>query len=518
MYGGQSTNASFGNSTIDWGFLGAISGRKNFDTLKQEKLREIALVQQQNSILQNRIAQQSAAEEGISQYLDTINNLKVLPEGLERIKEVDKTLRENVTKGIMDSKGDIRKWLMSGGTKVLNEYKKNLVNNEVTQREIGNAYQTNRWLADKQAGLQEEYNFDEKGQPYGFEQQYQKYKNGEIDSLNYTGAFKLPEYKSTIPERYAFIDKEKGKTADETDVYNDAYMQFKDLPEKQRRQAAWHKTMEYRQALQAGAAPYIFKVDQRDPLKDAEAYARINKLKWSTAKDKASIGALQQLQSRLQAIQNGQVPPDGNQPFVNTDNGQEWSIPYSNLDANSNEHTLDLAGFKVDKDGNFVESSKNLLKTKKMLSADGGDVDFSNVPDKEIKKSQAADTKIYYKEDANGKVVPYRLVRTIMTEKGAEAATFNGKPIEGESWGQSNINKPPLSKREGLANGWSPINDGMWEINTLVPIFKNVFTDPYDKKQYSTKEQTGIMIENTDDGLGTFYNNYINLMQGNGEE
>lgn len=517
MYGGQSTNASFGGSTIDWGFLGAISGRKNFDALKQEKLREVALVQQQNAILDDRIAKQNIAEQGVSEYLDTINNLKVLPQGLERIKEVDKYLRQNVTQGLMDAKGDVRKWLMSGGTKVLNEYKKNLVNNEVTQREIGNAYQTNRWLADKQAGLQEEYNFDEKGQPYGFEQQYQKYKNGEIDILNYSGAFKMPEYKSTIPERYAFIDKEKGKIADETDVYNDAYMQFKDLPEKQRRQAAWHKTMEYRQALQAGAAPYIFKVDQRDPLKDALMESQTAKNYSGIAKDKAEIGALQQLQSRLQAIQNGQVPPDGNQPFVNTDDGQEFAIPYSNLDANSNKHTIDLAGFDMDKDGFFTESSRVLLKTRKMTSADGKDVDFSNVEDGEIKKSQPADSKIYYIKDENGKVVPNRLVRTVMTEKGAEAAMYNGKPIEGEKFFQAVINKPPLSKRKGFANGWRPINDGMWEINTLVPIFKNVFTDPYDKKQYSTKAQTEIMKENTDNGLGALFNT-INLMQGNGED
>ena len=202
---GPSTSANFGNSTIDWGFLGALAGRKNFDALKQEKLREIALVEQQNAIKQNQIAQNEAAQQGISQYLDTINQLKVLPQGLERIKEVDKTLRENITKGIMDSKGDVRKWLMSGGTKVLNEYKNNLVNNEVTQREIGNAYQTNKWLADKQAGLQEEYSFDEKGNPITFQDQYQKYQKGEIDKLDYKGAFKLPEYKSTIPDRYAYL-------------------------------------------------------------------------------------------------------------------------------------------------------------------------------------------------------------------------------------------------------------------------------------------------------------------------
>ena len=365
---GPSTSANFGNSTIDWGFLGALAGRKNFDALKQEKLREIALVEQQNAIKQNQIAQNEAAQQGISQYLDTINQLKVLPQGLERIKEVDKTLRENITKGIMDSKGDVRKWLMSGGTKVLNEYKNNLVNNEVTQREIGNAYQTNKWLADKQAGLQEEYSFDEKGNPITFQDQYQKYQKGEIDKLDYKGAFKLPEYKSTIPDRYAYMDKEKPKWADEKDVFNDAYQQFKDLPENQRKQAAWHHAMDYVKRVQSGAAPYQFKHDQRDPLKDELDRSRIAKNYSGVAKDRAAIGALKQQQASFLAAWNkGEIRPNATETIVDQNGKEVGKIPYMQLDNKTFDVWSSLSGIPT-KDGKATDAGKSAIKNMELTT------------------------------------------------------------------------------------------------------------------------------------------------------
>jgi len=65
---GPGTSANFSGSGIDWGFLGAISGRKNFDSLKQEKLRELDIVNKQNAMIQNNIAQNEAAAQGVSEY------------------------------------------------------------------------------------------------------------------------------------------------------------------------------------------------------------------------------------------------------------------------------------------------------------------------------------------------------------------------------------------------------------------------------------------------------------------
>lgn len=502
MYGGQSTNASFGGSTIDWGFLGAISGRKNFDALKQEKLREVALVQQQNAILENRIAKQEAAQQGVSEYLDTINNLKVLPQGLERIKEVDKSLRENVTQGLMDAKGDVRKWLMSGGTKVLNEYKKNLVNNEVTQREIGNAYQTNRWLADKQAGLQEEYNFDEKGQPYGFEQQYQKYKNGEIDSLNYSGAFKLPEYKSTIPERYAFTDKEKGKSADPTDLYNDAYMQFKDLPEKQRRQAAWHKAMEYTQALQSGAAAYEFKHDQRDPLKDALMKSQTAKNYSGIAKDKAEIGAIRAQQtSFLDAFNRGIIQPTNTENITDRTGKVVAQIPYLQADNKTYGIWSDLSGIAF-KDGIATEAGLKAVKNMELYSLDGKKIDLSRTGEGGILKAENADSRIYYMPNDNR---PYIKVNIHLSEKqGTEKAIYDGKIMEGEKWLQSIDNLPPGSDYKD--DKFFSFDDKRGVVPTFVPLN----TTPMSLQ--SEKQEMGYFPKNQDNFAGE--NIGVDLMQG----
>lgn len=499
---GPGTSASFSGSGIDWGFLGAISGRKNFDSLKQEKLRELDIVNRQNAMIQNNIAQNEAAAQGVSEYMNTINNLKVLPEGLDRIKEVDKTLRENINKGIMDSKGDVRKWLMSGGTQVLNEYKNNLVNNEVTQREIGNAYQTNKWLADKQAGLQEEYSFDENGKPITFQDQYQKYKKGEIDKLDYKGAFKLPEYKSTIPERYAYTDKEKPKWADEKDVFNDAYQQFKDLPENQRQQAAWHHTMDYVKRVQGGAAPYQFKHDQRDPLKDELDRSRIAKNYSGVAKDRAAIGALQQQQtSFLMAWNKGQIQPTG-QEFVVDQNGQKRGVlPYTQLDNRTYGIWSSLSGIDM-KDGEATNAGKSAMKNMELYSSDGKRIDLSSVSEGGIIKAENADSRIYHiGKDPR----PFVKMYVHLDEKnGLENAVIDGKKMEQENFITSTNNLPEGSEYKD--DKFFSFNDKRGVVPVMIPIS----TTPM--SLHSEKQQMGYFPKAQDNFAGG--NIGADIMQG----
>jgi hypothetical protein len=491
---GPSTSANFGNSTIDWGFLGALAGRKNFDALKQEKLREVALVDQQNNILQNRVAQNEAAQQGISQYLDTINQLKVLPQGLERIKEVDKSLRENITKGIMDSKGDVRKWLMSGGTKVLNEYKNNLVNNEVTQREIGNAYQTNKWLADKQAGLQEEYSFDEKGTPITFQDQYQKYQDGKIDKLDYKGAFKLPEYKSTIPDRYAYMDKEKAKWADEKDVFNDAYQQFKDLPENQRKQAAWHHTMDYVKRVQSGAAPYQFKHDQRDPLKDELDRSRIAKNYSGVAKDRAAIGALQQQQASFLASWNkGEIRPNATETIVDQNGKAIGKIPYMQLDNNTFGNWASLSGIEM-KDGEATNSGKSAIKNMELYDMTGKVINLSNAQEGGIQKVQLADSRAY---KLGNDPRPFVKMYVHLDEKnGMEHVQYDGKKMEQENIFTS-VNNLPIGS-DYKDDKFFGFNDKRGVVQVMVPLNSTPMSLHQEKKQndYFTKAKDGFASEN----------------------
>ena len=491
---GPSTSANFGNSTIDWGFLGALAGRKNFDALKQEKLREIALVEQQNAIKQNQIAQNEAAQQGISQYLDTINQLEVLPQGLERIKEVDKTLRENITKGIMDSKGDVRKWLMSGGTKVLNEYKNNLVNNEVTQREIGNAYQTNKWLADKQAGLQEEYSFDEKGNPITFQDQYQKYQKGEIDKLDYKGAFKLPEYKSTIPDRYAYMDKEKPKWADEKDVFNDAYQQFKDLPENQRKQAAWHHAMDYVKRVQSGAAPYQFKHDQRDPLKDELDRSRIAKNYSGVAKDRAAIGALKQQQASFLAAWNkGEIRPNATETIVDQNGKEVGKIPYMQLDNKTFDVWSSLSGIPT-KDGKATDAGKSAIKNMELYDKIGGRINLAGAKDGGVLDVEYADSRAY---QLGNDPRPFVKVLIRLDEKnGMENVYYNGKKMEKENFFTSE-NNLPIGSSYNDEKTFS-FNDKVGTIQALVPLSSTPMSLHQEKDQMGCfpKAKDGFASEN----------------------
>lgn len=514
---GEGTSANFGGGTLDWGFLGAIAGRKNFDTLKQEKLRELSLVQQQNAMLENDVAKQQAAADGVSQYLDTINNLKVLPEGLDRIKKIDADLRTNISKGILEANGDVKKWILSGGDRVLKEYQKNLVNNDVTQREIANAYQTNKWMADQQAGLQERWSgMNEDGTPITFDQQFKKYKNGQIDKLDYNGAFKLPEYNSTIPKRYAFEDKYRPKSADVNDVYNDAFQQFKDLPLADRKQAAIHHAQLYQEQLKSGAAPYQFLHDQMSPVD----YARIENLNSSTRKNNAEVAALSELKNRLVEINKGNQRPDGVQPFTDENGNPIKAIPFVSLDSKSNAHTAGLAGFEVDKDGMLTKQSLYQLKNMNLNSVTGGNIDLSNVSDASFLGAQPADNKLYLEKDANGVTIPMRMITVKIDERGAESAKHNGKLFEEENWFVANTNLPPLSKREANFN-IRPFNynDGVITTNVLVPIRTNSFTGVEDFNKYPSKMKDENMANFLPSGSGDLQDlyNQINIMQDDGE-
>lgn len=510
---GEGTGANFGGGTLDWGFLGALAGRKNFDALKQEKLRELSLVQQQNAMLENDVAKQQAAADGVSKYLDTINNLKVLPEGLDRIKKIDADLRTNISKGILEANGDVKKWILSGGDRVLKEYQKNLVNNDVTQREIANAYQTNKWMADKQAGLQERWSgMNEDGTPITFDQQFQKYKNGQIDQLNYNGAFKRPDYTPIFSTIYGHEDKYKPRTASQKEVYWDAYRQAKDLNEQDRRQHATQEALRY----DASNENYQYKHDQMSPVD----YARINNLNSSTRKNNAEVAALSELKNRLVEINKGNQRPDGVQPFTDENGNPIKAIPFVSLDSKSNAHTAGLAGFEVDKDGMLTKQSLYQLKNMNLNSVTGGNIDLSNVSDASFLGAQPADNKLYLEKDANGVTIPMRMITVKIDERGAESAKHNGKLFEEENWFVANTNLPPLSKREANFN-IRPFNynDGVITTNVLVPIRTNSFTGVEDFNKYLSKMKDENMANFLPSGSGDLQDlyNQINIMQDDGE-
>ena len=85
---------------LDYGFLSALSGRRNWDSIKAEKQRELQYQTMLNTTQEqeNRSQQEKAA--AIQNYLNTASSLKVLPRGLQRIQEVDQNLRQPIVENI----------------------------------------------------------------------------------------------------------------------------------------------------------------------------------------------------------------------------------------------------------------------------------------------------------------------------------------------------------------------------------------------------------------------------------
>lgn len=277
-------NAPPNTGTADWGTFAAIAGTNNWNAIRAEKARELQYVAVQNAMQEQEIAKQAQAGQQIQEYFDTIGKLKVLPEGLERIKKVNNELMVGIKDGIKKYNGNVKKYLLSGGINALNQYKNNLLNAEVTQKELVNALNYNRYVADQQAGLQPlDVSWQERGTPKGgsFGQQYEAYKRGDTEVLNYGGAYKMPNvnFGEEFGKRYKYPDKGQVGLADERDVYELAYEMGKELNEPARRDYAKKAVLEYHNYLKSGGSPYTYKSDQITPYQKQMLGLAWNKLK-----------------------------------------------------------------------------------------------------------------------------------------------------------------------------------------------------------------------------------------------
>jgi len=192
----------------DWGLYSTLRGTDNWAQRRQDKAMNMQIVQQQSADEEKKTQQSMLAEENINAYLNEMAAIDVLPEDQERIKEVERSSRQNIIEGIARNNGDLSRYVSSGGITELNEYKNSILQSGEVKTALSNKENMAKIIADKQRGnrwfapvetdvpqfkegepvLDEDGNQVVKPTKLTIDQQIGLYKRGVIKQINYNGS------------------------------------------------------------------------------------------------------------------------------------------------------------------------------------------------------------------------------------------------------------------------------------------------------------------------------------------
>jgi hypothetical protein len=194
----------------DWGLYAALRGQDNWAQRRADQQMEMQIHEKQLAREEKKTQQRMASETEINSYLDSFNDIDVLPEDQERIQAVERKARHNIVKGIANNNGDLARYMSSGGITDLGEYKRSIEQSGEVKTALANKDNMAKIIADKKAGRWfkpvqvEAEQFGEDGQPLlnedgspvmatetaDIDRQLEMFKNGNIKSINYNGSDK----------------------------------------------------------------------------------------------------------------------------------------------------------------------------------------------------------------------------------------------------------------------------------------------------------------------------------------
>ena len=187
----------------DWGLYSALRGTDNWKQRRQDKAMNLQIAQANANDAEVAQQQSMKAETEINKYFEDMQNMDVLPEDQERVKQVEKDSRTSIVKGIAKYGGDLKRYMSSGGITELGAYKNAVLNSEEVKQSINNKAQLQAYLTDAAKGDRffskvgvEAPSVDENGQPtttiqnMTFDDQMALFRAGKISKINYNGSEK----------------------------------------------------------------------------------------------------------------------------------------------------------------------------------------------------------------------------------------------------------------------------------------------------------------------------------------
>ena len=210
---------------MDFAGYSALSGRKNWAQVRQDRLLESQFMRQMQSDLQARIEKEAQARAGVTEYMNQLNQASVLEQDLERVKGVEEEQRKAIVEGLKKAGNDYNKFLMGNGASLLNSYREGVMKSQEMQDAINNKLvfaqsSLDNYLGRKARpvpvtlpdGTTKEVSMDE---------QWKMFDNGEITKVNYAGSVvptDMVKIQQMIQQTFS-EDPYKRKQATKEDIY-----------------------------------------------------------------------------------------------------------------------------------------------------------------------------------------------------------------------------------------------------------------------------------------------------------
>jgi hypothetical protein len=306
----------------DWGLYSALRGTDNWKQRRQDKAMNLQIAQANANDAEVAQQQSMKAEAEINKYFEDMQNMDVLPEDQERVKQVEKDSRTNIVKGIAKYGGDLKRYMSSGGITELGAYKNAVLNSEEVKQSINNKAQLQAYLTDAAKGDRffskvgvEAPSVDENGQPtttiqkMTFDDQMALFRAGKISKINYNGSEKRVKMD---PFRFLARPKDPSKPYSKDNVVTASNVVFEAMQNGASEEQANALADSYVDRVNAGGQSWKWgnKSQEEKALLDAKVAAAQGK--GSGRKSSGGTMVLNQLIPQLTRLGDGKEMPMGN--------------------------------------------------------------------------------------------------------------------------------------------------------------------------------------------------------------
>jgi hypothetical protein len=185
---------------LNYNLFNQIAQSSNYDKKVAMAQKDLEFATEMETRANKRVQEQAMGQEKVGQYIEAIDEKigQLLPQDEARIRELEKQKRQMVIKGIADSQGDYKQFLLQGGGNVLRDYKKSVLDsdevasalhNKTTYDSIKKAMENQHFLKD--VDVQYETNDGKAVQErVDVDTMMKLFNAGKIKSLNYRGSQK----------------------------------------------------------------------------------------------------------------------------------------------------------------------------------------------------------------------------------------------------------------------------------------------------------------------------------------
>lgn len=420
----------------DFGLYRALSGRKNWGQVRQDRLMETQMLSQMKADLEDRVAKEAEARAGVADYMQQLNQTSVLEQDYERVKAREEEERKAIVKGIQEAGGSYQKFLLGNGASIMANYRNNLMNSEEMRKAINNKLVFAQASLDDYLGRVQRPVYDEQGNRVPWKTQMEQFRNGETDVLRYEGSVQpvdMIKVREAIQNTYG-KNRYKKQAASQEDVRR--IMMELGAEDWMAEDAA----AGYGYGVQAGAEPIYWKQDEMP---------------------RASNSA-----SSMQALMNALVHPDLYSAYlrgasasgahvgtINDGNGKRNVVySYSSVNEPLLNELFKSSYINPTSDGRFV------FKGNVLVQSTGKVVNMQNDP------------LILDKEN----IIDYVNVFAV-GENGEKAIDAEGNPIEEGRYIRAQVDLPESAERQGGVDE----RDDRWQVRrnktteVLIPVDDN---------------------------------------------